>query len=135
MLKLLSILMFVLLFPLNALACYCAGNCLQVDYDLAAVIEITEKNSSYADAFNAKVLDLKGWQKEAVENPSPMFDLLVRKIDTIVVVTNGVHKPNVRAVSSCNRYYRVGQKMFFFAKEVAPGFYQSDQCTCTTYIK
>ena len=93
-----------------------------------------EINDSYSRAYDAKVIRLNGWNEKQLVEDSYLFNLITKKTDEIIVVENGVHPLNVQSINSCSRSYEIGQKLMFFAKEVKPGFYQSDQCSCTTTL-
>jgi len=128
------ILFLAFIFSTGAYACSCSSNCLARDYDIAATIEITEINDTYSGAYDAKVIRLHGWSEKTLFEDSPLFNLITKETNEIIVVKNGVHPLNVQSISSCSSSYKIGQKLMFFAKEVKPGFYQSDQCTCTTVL-
>ena len=128
------ILFLSLIFSHGTYACSCSSNCLARDYDIAATIEVTKINNTYSGAYDAKVSHLHGWNEELLFKGSPFFNLITKETDEIIVVKNGVHPLNVQSINSCSRSYEIGQKLMFFAKEVKPGFYQSDQCSCTTIL-
>ena len=113
------------LFSSQAGACVCMGNCLEADYDLAAIVEITERKPIDFNQFDAKIIHLKGWQRQPIEKEGHLFKLWTRKTDKITIKTEQ---------TSCARHYKVGQKLYFFAMEVEAGVYSSNQCTCTRVI-
>lgn len=129
--------LYLMLLPSLSLACSCQGNCLDKEYDLTAVVEIVGENTDYSNAFNAKVHRIMGYQKSAVQKDSPMYKLLSGDTDEILVVSGGPRTTDVRVrnYNSCSRDYLASQKLYFFAIEVEPGVFQSDQCTCSMTIR